>query len=49
MKFLLLYMLFDYKMTVNLKYSTVMKRTKAVCGHINEAYPSAGDEHWADS
>lgn len=42
-------MLCDYKMTVNLKYNTVMKRTKAVCGHVSEAYPSAGNEHWAHS
>lgn len=49
MKFLLLYMLSDYKMTVNPKYNTVMKRTKAVCGHISEAHLSAGNEHWAYS
>lgn len=30
MKFLLLYMSSDYKMTVAPKYNTVMKRTKAV-------------------
>lgn len=49
MKFLLLYLLCDHKMTVNLKYSSVMERTKAVCGHISEAYPLAGNEHRAHS
>lgn len=49
MKFLLLYILSDYKMTVNPKYNTVRKRTKVVCEHFSEAHPSAGNEHWAQS
>lgn len=49
MKFLLLYILSDCKMTMNPQYNTVMKRTKAVCGHISETHPSAGNEHWAYS